>query len=261
MGARFIAVGDNCVDEYVNLGKSYAGGCSVNFSVYIRQFGEYSEYLGAVGDDDEGTVIRNALNRNDVSFDRLQVLKGNTAVTKIRLEDNERIFLDYHEGVLKEFALDDKDLQWIRDHDYMHTSVYGNIEKYLADLTENVKIIYDFADKYDQQRFLNIVPQVKYAFLSYDRDDSFIRAVLKDFIRKGAVITVATLGENGSIACDGERYYTEPGHRVEVVDTLGAGDSFIAGFMYAASRRSSIQECLQKGAWKAEETIGRFGAF
>ncbi len=261
MSGRFIAVGDNCVDEYVNLGKRYAGGCSLNFSVYIRQLGGVSEYLSAVGRDEEGQVIRHALEEQGVSFNRLQTLDGNTAVTRIRLENGERLFLGYDEGVLRQLTLGKEDLEYINGFDYLHTSVYGNIEKYLTDLTGSAKIIYDFAGKYDQQRFQDIVSCVDYAFLSYEREDAFIRIVMRDYFGMGAGLVVATLGENGSLAFDGSRFYREPGHSVEVVDTLGAGDSFIAGFMYALSDGEGIQECLQKGAWKAEQTIGSFGAF
>lgn len=49
-------------------------------------------------------------------------------------------------------------------------------------------------------------------------------------------------------------------NKVEVVDTIGAGDSFIAGFMVAVQKYDDISMCLRKGAEKAEETIQHFGA-
>lgn len=261
MKKRFIAVGDNCVDDYTNLGKQYAGGCSLNFSVYIRQLGGLSEYLGIVGDDPAGAVIQDELRAQDVAFERLKVMPGATAVTKILLEGRERKFLDYEEGVLGSFCLDAEDIAYIRTFDCLHSSVYGKIEESMIDLSSHVTIGYDFAYKFDQQRFLSVVPYVDYAFLSYEKDDPFIRSVLKDFVRMGARCAVATLGAHGSIAFDGETFFREPGHEVEVVDTLGAGDSFIAGFLYARSGDENLQICLKRGAARAEETIGRFGAF
>ena len=36
------------------------------------------------------------------------------------------------------------------------------------------------------------------------------------------------LGENGSIAFDGYNWFFEPAQKVKVVNTVGAGDSYIA---------------------------------
>lgn len=44
---------------------------------------------------------------------------------------------------------------------------------------------------------------------------------------------VVTRGEKGSMAYDGEKFYYGGIVPCEVVDTMGAGDSFIAGFLYA----------------------------
>lgn len=39
----------------------------------------------------------------------------------------------------------------------------------------------------------------------------------------GVNCVVATLGENGSIAFDGDKFYKQDANKVEVVDTIGAG--------------------------------------
>ena len=38
------------------------------------------------------------------------------------------------------------------------------------------------------------------------------------------------LGEDGSLAYDGTDWHREVADRVEVVNTVGAGDSYVAGF-------------------------------
>lgn len=49
--------------------------------------------------------------------------------------------------------------------------------------------------------------------------------------RYGARICVITLGDEGGIAFDGERIYRSRSFDVDVVDRLGAGDCFTAGFL------------------------------
>lgn len=45
----------------------------------------------------------------------------------------------------------------------------------------------------------------------------------------------------------------------EVIDTTGAGDAFVAGFMAGFVKKKSILECLDKGCWMAGQIIRRIG--
>ncbi|MFQ9108226.1 MAG: PfkB family carbohydrate kinase [Coprococcus sp.] len=47
----------------------------------------------------------------------------------------------------------------------------------------------------------------------------------------------------------------------EVVDTMGAGDSFIAGFLYAICEGKGIQEAMADGAANSSVTIAYSGAW
>lgn len=62
-------------------------------------------------------------------------------------------------------------------------------------------------------------------------------------------MAVATLGEKGSIAFDGERFYEcgiVPAEKV--VNTVGAGDSYIAGFTKGVIDGLDIPACMKAGA-------------
>ena len=51
--------------------------------------------------------------------------------------------------------------------------------------------------------------------------------------RFGCRVTAATLGTDGVLAWDGERFHYSPAFEIQAVDTTGAGDVFHAGFAYA----------------------------
>ena len=58
-------------------------------------------------------------------------------------------------------------------------------------------------------------------------------------------IAVVTFGEDGSLGMM-ERFYVGGIEKAEEIIQLGAGDSFIAGFLYGILIGKSIDECLKK---------------
>ena len=63
------------------------------------------------------------------------------------------------------------------------------------------------------------------------------------------------------MAYDGKEFVTSGIAGTKVVDTLGAGDSYIAGFLSKALKGESLKNCMEAGAKKAALTIGHFGAW
>jgi fructoselysine 6-kinase len=78
---------------------------------------------------------------------------------------------------------------------------------------------------------------------------------------KGPKVVVVTLGSNGSIAYDGDKFVKMDVVSCEVIDTMGAGDSFIAGFLVAAIEGRNLAACMQKGAENSAVTIQYRGAW
>ncbi|WP_202710441.1 fructoselysine 6-kinase [Sporosalibacterium faouarense] len=258
---KFISIGDNCMDVYKQMGKAFPGGNSVNFSVYVKQLGECSSYLGVVGNDDYGDIMIEQIRSKKVDISHVQKVEGETAHTNVEIKNGDRILNDYDEGVLKHFNLSDEDLQYIRSHDFLHTAIWGNCERYLNYLKDYVTISFDFADRIDLVKIKEVCPNVDYAFLSYSEDNLSIRNTLEQIVSLGPKCAVATLGANGSVAYDGVSFYKEKAKRIDVVDTLGAGDSFIAAFMVGIAKGYDVRMCLQMGTRKASKTITYFGAW
>ena len=68
-------------------------------------------------------------------------------------------------------------------------------------------------------------------------------------------------GSRGSLAWDGTWFYTGGIVSCPVVDTMGAGDSFIAGFLMAWLEGKPVPACMQLGAEQAAVTIGCAGGW
>jgi fructokinase len=72
---------------------------------------------------------------------------------------------------------------------------------------------------------------------------------------------VVTLGERGAFAAstDGQQVY-DPGYKVALVDPLGAGDAFTAGFIYERLRGCSLEACCRSGNILGAMVAGQEGA-
>jgi len=73
----------------------------------------------------------------------------------------------------------------------------------------------------------------------------------------GPALVVVKLGSRGSIALADGRVLRQPALPADVVDTVGAGDVFNAGFLRARERRESVEGCLHFGAATAAVYISR----
>ncbi|MCZ8103253.1 MAG: PfkB family carbohydrate kinase, partial [Burkholderiales bacterium] len=63
---RVVGVGDNDVDCYLADGQMYPGGNCFNVSVFARRCGVEAAYIGAVGNDAAGRLIRHVLESEGV---------------------------------------------------------------------------------------------------------------------------------------------------------------------------------------------------
>lgn len=73
-------------------------------------------------------------------------------------------------------------------------------------------------------------------------------------------VLVVTMGEQGSSALVGDRFYHEPAFKVHAVDTTGAGDVFRGGFIYALVNGLPMDQALRTANAAAAVSCTRLGA-
>lgn len=260
---RFACVGDVCVDDYESLGKSYIGGNPINVAVYLVRNGEEATFIGAVGTDKFGPIVYDRLAEKGVDSSHLKTLEGETAVTKVEMVNGDRVFGDYTEGVLANFKLTDEDIDFIAGYDCMITGIWGMIEHDLPKIREKgIPIVFDFSDQPEHEIVDIAMPYVDYAFFSDDQGDTpELREFMKKQLAKGPKMVITTMGSHGSMAYDGKEFYKFGLINCPVVDTMGAGDSYIAGFSQAIMQGKSVPECMENGAKTSAVTIGYDGAW
>ncbi len=70
-------------------------------------------------------------------------------------------------------------------------------------------------------------------------------------------LTLITTGDSGAVAYDGERITEHPGFTVEVIDPVGAGDAFVAGFLAGIFQRHALPDLLQMNPDTRAQTLRR----
>lgn len=80
--------------------------------------------------------------------------------------------------------------------------------------------------------------------------------LMKSCLERGPQLAVCTLGAKGAIAleADGTRHHVAAAPAT-IVDTNGAGDAFMAGFLAATLNGNDVQEALSAAAHQATEAL------
>ena len=255
-----VAVGDNVVDCYPALGRMFPGGNCVNLAVFARRAGARTAYVGAVAPDEAGDAIRGALAAERVATDRLRLLPGRTAHCVIGHRKGDRVFLSFDLGVSM-FRPDPGDLAYVAGFDAVHVGQSSGLDDCLASLAARALLSYDFSAKLAHPRLYEIASR---CFLAAFSGGGLSEAAAHDLLAhagaRGARWALVTRGERGALLGGGGRIFATAARTCEVVDTLGAGDTFIAGTLVGLLQGMPPETFLAAAATAAAETCGHFGA-
>lgn len=259
---RFAAVGDNCIDRFrPPVSKSLVGGNAVNVAVQLARLGQMSFYFGAVGPDEAGRWTRALLLQNGVDVTRLKERPGITAYTEIDvLASGERVFVQEDFGVCAGYRPDEADIDVLKTMDHVHIGWMddgGALRRTLA--AAGVSISQDVSVNADPANLGT--GGLAIAFASAGNENGAADAQLGRLLGDGVPLAVVTAGNKGSFASDGMDRFEAGIRPVEVVDTTGAGDSFIAGFLVARIAGKPLPDCLAAGREQAALTCTHVGGF
>ncbi len=234
---KIIGVGDCVLDEYLWMKRLYPGGNSVNVPVLAKRFGcERAAYIGILGNDSPGEQFAAFLNEEEVETSRVRTGCGPMARNFIHLdEQGDRSFVGNNgcDVVQKMVSLliNEEDIKYIEGFDLLHTSLHSEIDEILPKVRGKIALSLDFSDAYSEESIRRYAEGLSFAFLSAGTRGAEGEACAQLARSLGTEVVVLTRGSDGSTI------YTEAGvhHQsatvAEVVDTLGAGDAFIAAFL------------------------------
>jgi fructoselysine 6-kinase len=262
---RIIGVGDNVVDRYPQLGKCFPGGNALNVAVFARRRGLHTAYIGWLGTDAAGRHIHRSLESEGVDVSRVRMVEGANAFDVVHLQDGEREFVGSSKGIAASFTLSADDLAFVRDFDLVHTSVYSLTESHLPALKQacgRLSFDYSSVQRLTEEYLEATLPFVDYACFSAGRLSIQEIRRFHDRVRgKGPRAILLTRGEEGAALYQGGNEFLQRAIAVEVTDTLGAGDAFIAVCLTGFLESTDIPSGLRAAAEEAARTCTNYGAF
>jgi fructoselysine 6-kinase len=255
-------VGDCCLDVYLEpVGRVLVGGSCLNVAVGLARHGVAAAYAGPVGDDDAAGRVLALLGAHGVDAAHVRRVPGaRTAVTDILLEPGgERRFLREDYAIQEAYAPSEAEWAWLAGMPAVHSSRMPVQLARLRTLARGgTRVSYDFTT----DPLPGDLGGLDVAFVPDEAlgdDDSADAA--HALVARGAACAVVTQGERGAVAATAaglERVAAVPAGRV--VDTCGAGDAFMAGFLARRIAGAPLAECLAAGAADGAAACAHLGA-
>ena len=239
------------------------GSSSAIVAHNLSALGSRVGFQSRIGDDPLGQIALERLRKGRVDVSKVRVAPGQTTtgLTVILHHEHWRNILTYL-GTIAELSWDDLCLDYLADSRHFHFSSYylqRRLRPRVAELFQYMKskgltISLDTNDDPDDrwEGGLDEVLRHVDVFLPNEREACKVARTedLEDAVKrlsKLVPLVVVKLGHKGAMAQRGGERFVSPPQRVDVVDAVGAGDSFDAGFLHQYLRGADLPACLASG--------------
>ena len=256
------------------------GSSSAIFASNLSSLGAKVAFIGKIGEDSYAQVVLTSLERKKV--DTSHIIRSTSLCTGATIVLNygqDRAMVTYP-GAMNDLHLKDIDFDFLSTARHMHFSSYFMQPGIRNDVTElfrhakemglttSLDTQWDPEEKWELP-LEKLLPYVD-IFLPNIEEFKFLTrsGTIEEGIRKlqhYAHYIVIKNGSEGAIAWDGKELIVQPAFKNErVVDCIGAGDSFNAGFIKDFIADKPLKKCLETGALTGAlntTTAGGTGAF
>ena len=278
----FTGIGENATDIVLRLkdfpardGKTDTvsreirlGGQVATAVFAAAKWGLRTRYIGAAGSDRNADLHHQELRKHGVESHLARIRGAESRLSYILVEQpsGSRAVLCHRDPKVK---LEKAQLkrEWFQRTRLLHVDGENPEASRLAATwarEAGVPVMCDLDVFREELRF--VMPQVDFPVLSLGilqalgGSNDPLRALPSIRIKHGSKLVCTTMGEQGALAWDGERFWYAPSYRVPVVDTTGAGDLFHAGFAYGLLHGWDPQGMIEFGCAAAGLNCTAHGA-
>lgn len=264
----FACIGDLCVDLYPQEKKLSLGGTAFNTAVHAKKAGAQVSIFSAIGKDDYGQIFTKSLQLYTIDSSQISSLKGKTSSLTVTLaEDGQRTFSEWQLGVLKKYALGLSAQRNLAKYTLARMTLFKPLQKLFDTFAElqlpNTVKVADFAGSSQYSEGIGLLKNYSERFdiLIKSVDDqidlSYFRQLSLSHTKK---LFLLLRGDKGSVMFSHGIAHEQPAIKIKVIDTNGAGDSYIAHFLVSYLKDKDIAQAMLRGSEAAAQTISQFGA-
>jgi fructokinase len=297
---RFVVCGETLIDlvrsaepvqdSFSSSWLALSAGGPMNSAVALGRLGADSHFLGRISRDAFGAQLRGHIADAGVELDLATESSQATSIAVVSLDEHGVASYTFHFAETANFGWQEDDLPMLEKDDWLHIASLACV------VSPGAEVLLDWVNRipsgvsYD----INVRPTViTEPTIYWERVKPWLRAVGRrggivkasdedlgylakagakssdpidvalDWVEHyGLGMVVVTLGPGGGVAVmpDGE-VVRAPGYPTQVVDTVGAGDTFMAGFLDGYVQQGlGVQSSLRRGAAAASIVCSRRGA-
>ena len=275
----------NHIDGFPEIGKEILansldltlGSSSAIFASNLSSLGSGVAFVGKIGKDGFASTVLESLRLKEVDTSKIiQSDTFKTGATIVLNFDQDRANVTYP-GAMEDLKYEDLDWEFIGNAGHLHFSsiflqpgIKGDLPRMFRKakelgLTTSLDPQWDPAEKWDINLqdllpHLNVFMQNITEFLLITSSSTLEEGIEKVKQYAPDIILIVKDGTNGAYAWQKNELIHQPAFlNKNVVDCIGAGDSFNAGFIHKFTKECPIADCLKYGALTGAISTTRAG--
>lgn len=259
--------------------KRACGGSACNTVVAAAYFGASAFYSCKVANDENGDFYLADLKAAgvDSNFDSQERENGTTGKCLVMISPDAERSMNTFLGISETLASEQLNEDAIANADYVYLEGYlvtsptgraAAIKAREVAEAKGVKTALSFSDPGMVKFFRDGIAEmlgngVDLVFCNEDealgwaQSDNLDDAIVA--LKKVAKTFAITLGAKGALVFDGQQLHEIAPHKVEAVDTNGAGDMFAGGFLYGLSQGWNFAKAGALGSRASAEVVANYG--
>ena len=269
---RLPKIGETFVADSITM---CGGGKGANQAVQLSKLGSKTLMVGCIGNDKFGDELLLNLQKYNVNTDYVKISKeSSTGMGIVNVFDDGKLIATITRGA--NYDITNSDVDKIKSEIIsakliiLQMEIPIDIVEYIINLASkhNTYIILNAAPAYEIRE--EVLAKVNCLVVNETEASFYLNKEINNFksseenceelYKKIKDLLIITLGENGSLLYDGKEKRHIKAKKVKVVETTGAGDSFIGAFAYKLLNDLPYKEAAEFASLVSAVTVTKVGA-
>ncbi|MDD2394811.1 MAG: sugar kinase [Sphaerochaeta sp.] len=270
--------------RYVQQFSKVVAGAESNVAVGLSKLGHLSSWISKVGTDEFGQYIIRELRAEGVDTSHVLVSdKGPSGIMFKQFSANlaSQVFYYRKGSAASTLKVSDLDWEYLKEAKVLHLSgITPALSTSCRDVVyelfrfakqEGILISFDpnirrklWSEAEAKRTLSPLLVQADIVLMGEDEGELLLGSgdryrIAATLLEKGAKAIGIKRGGEGAYVADATAGFDVPIHPVKVVDTIGAGDAFNAGFLAGVLEGCPIKECGRMGSLMGALAVSSYG--